>query len=145
MPSADGEGAWRAGGRVGQADFDSAGKQAHRRTRASSFHAFWLPLVRLSFEAGGFEVVLVELNPAPGSRSAGPGHRHPGAVLGYVVEGQLRFGINNEPEKVVPAGGTFFEPSGAVHTSNGSAKPDGPTRAVVFMLVPKGSPLTAPA
>lgn len=93
----------------------------------------------------GFEVVLVELNPAPGSRSSGPGHRHPGPVLGYVVEGQMRFAINNEPEKVLPAGGTFFEPSGAVHTTGGSATTDGPTRAVVFMLVPKGSPLTAPA
>jgi quercetin dioxygenase-like cupin family protein len=93
----------------------------------------------------GFEVVLVELTPQPGSRSAGPGHRHPGPVLGYVVEGQLRFAINHEPEKVVPAGGTFFEPSGAVHTTNGSARSDGPTRAVVFMLVPNGSPLTAPA
>jgi quercetin dioxygenase-like cupin family protein len=92
----------------------------------------------------GFDVVLVELNPEPGSRSPGPGHRHPGAVLGYVVEGQLRFAINGEPEKVVPAGGTFFEPSGAVHTTNGSARVDGPTRAVVFMLVPKGTPLTAP-
>lgn len=92
----------------------------------------------------GFEVVLVELSPQPGSRSPGRGHRHPGAVLGYVVEGQLRFAINNEPEQVVAAGGTFFEPSGAVHTTNGSARPDGPTRAVVFMLVPKGSPLTAP-
>jgi quercetin dioxygenase-like cupin family protein len=93
----------------------------------------------------GFEVVLVELTPQPGSRSPGPGHRHPGPVLGYVVEGQMRFAINNEPEQVVRAGGTFFEPSGAVHTTNGSARPDGPTRAVVFMLVPKGSPLTAPA
>ncbi len=64
----------------------------------------------------GFEVVLVELNTPPGQRSAGPGHRHPGAVLGYVVEGQMRFAINNEPEQVLPAGGTFFEPSGAVHT-----------------------------
>ncbi len=93
----------------------------------------------------GFEVVLVELAPQPGSRMPGPGHRHPGPVLGYVVEGQLRFAINNEPEQVVPAGGTFFEPSGAVHTTNGSARPDGPTRAVVFMLVPKGSALAAPA
>ena len=91
----------------------------------------------------GFEVVLVELNIAPGARSAG--HRHPGPVLGYVVEGQMRFAINNDPEKVLPVGGTFFEPSGAVHTTNGSARTDGPTRAVVFMLVPKGSPLTSPA
>ncbi len=93
----------------------------------------------------GFEAVLVELNIPPGQRSSGPGHRHPGPVLGYVVEGQMRFAINNEPEQVLPAGGTFFEPFGAVHTTGGSARPDGPTRALVFMLVPKGSPLTAPA
>jgi quercetin dioxygenase-like cupin family protein len=92
----------------------------------------------------GFEAVLVELNIPPGQRSAGPGHRHPGPVLGYVAEGQLRFAINNETEQVVPTGRTFFEPSGAVHTTNGSARADGPTRALVFMLVPKGSPLTSP-
>ena len=94
----------------------------------------------------GWDVVLVELNIPPGrTAAAGPGHRHPGAVLGYVVEGQMRFAINNEPEKVLPVGGTFFEPSGAVHTTNGSARSDGPTRAVVFMLVPKGAPLSSPA
>ena len=93
----------------------------------------------------GFEAVLVELNIPPGQRSSGPGHRHPGPVLGYVAEGQMRFAINNEPEQVLPVGKTFFEPSGAVHTTAGSARADGPTRALVFMLVPKGSPLTAPA
>ncbi len=93
----------------------------------------------------GFEAVLVELNIAPGQRSSGPGHRHPGPVLGYVAEGQMRFAINHEPEQVVPAGSPFFEPSGAVHTTAGSARPDGPTRVLVFMVVPKGSPLTAPA
>ena len=99
----------------------------------------------LSGPFDGWDVVLVELNIAPGRTNPGPGHRHPGAVLGYVVEGQLRFAINNETEKVLPVGSTFFEPSGAVHTTNGSARTDGQTRAVVFMLVPKGSPLTAPA
>ena len=93
----------------------------------------------------GWEVVLVELNIPPGRSGSGPGHRHPGPVLGYVVEGQMRFAINKEAEKILPVGGTFFEPSGAVHTTNGSARTDGPTRAVVFMLVPKGSPLTSPA
>jgi quercetin dioxygenase-like cupin family protein len=93
----------------------------------------------------GYDAVLVELNIPPGQRSSGPGHRHPGPVLGYVVEGQMRFGINHEPEKVLPVGGTFFEPFGAVHTTMGSARTDGPTRVVVFMLVPKGAPLTSPA
>ena len=92
----------------------------------------------------GFEAVLVELNIPPG-RGSSAHHRHPGPVLGYVVEGQMRFAINSEPEKVLPVGGTFFEPSGAVHTTTGSARTDGPTRVVVFMLVPKGSPLTSPA
>ena len=94
----------------------------------------------------GFEMVLVQVNSAPASGPAsGPGHRHPGPVLGYVLDGQLRFGINNEPERIVPAGGTFFEPSGVVHTAGGSAKADAPARFLAFMLVPKGSPLTAPA
>jgi len=57
----------------------------------------------------------------------------------------MRFAINNEPEKVLPVGATFFEPSGVVHTTNGSARTDGPTRALVFMIVPKGAPLTSPA
>ena len=93
----------------------------------------------------GFEAVLVELNIPPNRQGSGPSHRHPGPVLGYIVEGQMRFAINNEPERVLPVGATFFEPSGAVHTTAGSARSDGPTRAVVFMLVPKGRPLTAPA
>jgi quercetin dioxygenase-like cupin family protein len=88
--------------------------------------------------------VLVELNIPPGRTSPSPGHRHPGPVLGYIVEGQMRFAINNEPEQVLPVGKTFFEPPGAVHSTNGSARSDGPTRAVVFMLVPKGSPLVLP-
>ena len=92
----------------------------------------------------GHDVVLVELNIAPGPGS-GTAHRHPGAVLGYVVDGQMRFAINHEPEKLLPVGATFFEPSGAVHTTSGSARTDGPTRVVVFMLVPKGSALTSPA
>jgi quercetin dioxygenase-like cupin family protein len=93
----------------------------------------------------GFDVVLVQLNSPPGQRSSGPGHRHPGPVLGYVLDGQMLFGINHEPEQVIPAGGTFFEPTGAVHTAGGAATSDAPARALVFMLVPKGSPLTAPA
>ena len=96
----------------------------------------------------GFEVVLVELNsPAAVASQAAPnpGHRHPGPVLGYILEGQMRFGINHEPEKVLPVGATFFEPTGALHTGAGSASTDARSRALVFMVVPKGAPLVAPA
>jgi quercetin dioxygenase-like cupin family protein len=97
----------------------------------------------LSGPLEGFDAVLVELNFAPGASTAE--HRHPGPILGFVVDGQLRFAINYEPQQIVPAGGTFFEPSGALHTTFGSASPDTPARILAFLVVPTGSPLTGPA
>jgi quercetin dioxygenase-like cupin family protein len=90
----------------------------------------------------GFDAVLVELNFAPGASA--PEHRHPGPILGYVVDGQMRFAINREPDRIVPAGGTFFEPPGVLHSTFGSASADAPVRIVAFLVVPAGSPLTAP-
>ena len=90
----------------------------------------------------GFDVVLVELNPGPG---AGRDHRHTGPVLGYVVDGQVRFGVDHGPEQIVPAGGTFFEPTGVVHSTFGSANPNGTAKVLAFMVVPKGSSGTVPA
>ena len=89
----------------------------------------------------GFDAVLVELNFGPGVSA--PAHRHPGFVLGYVVNGQMRSAINHEADQIVPAGGTFFEPSGALHTTFGSARADAPVRIVAFLVVPTGSPSTA--
>lgn len=88
----------------------------------------------------GFDAVLVELNFSPGVSV--PEHRHPGPILGYVVDGQMRTAINHQPDQIVPAGGTFFEPHGALHTSFSSANPDAPVRAVAFLVVPRGSSLT---
>jgi quercetin dioxygenase-like cupin family protein len=88
----------------------------------------------------GFDAVLVELSFPPGASA--PEHRHPGPILGYVVDGQMRFSINHEPDQIVPAGGTFFEPPGALHTTFGSGSSDAPVRIVAFLVVPNGSPLT---
>jgi quercetin dioxygenase-like cupin family protein len=88
----------------------------------------------------GFDAVLVELNFAPGVSV--PEHQHTGPILGYVVDGQMRTAINHQSDQIVPAGGTFFEPHGALHTSFSSANPDAPVRAVAFLVVPSGSPLT---
>jgi len=85
----------------------------------------------------GYEVVLTRsaMRFFPGSST--PVHRHPGIVLVYVLQGTVRFAINNEPERIVPAGGTFFEPVGAVHTTSGSASPDEATRILVFEIRPQ--------
>lgn len=88
----------------------------------------------------GFDAVLVEVNFRPGIGSQE--HRHPGPIVGYVVDGRVRTAIDHQPDQVVPVGGTFFEPHGALHTSFGSADPDAPARAVAFLVVPRGSATT---
>jgi quercetin dioxygenase-like cupin family protein len=90
----------------------------------------------------GFDVVVFELNPGPGT---GRDHRHTGPVLGYVVDGQVRFGVNHGAEQIVPAGGTFFEETGTLHSTFGSATPNATAKVLAFMVVPKGSSGTVPA
>jgi len=85
----------------------------------------------------GYEVVLSRsaMRYFPGTST--PVHSHPGVVLAYVLEGHVRFAINNEPERVVSPGDTFFEPLGAVHTTSGSTGADETTRILVFEVRPK--------
>ena len=82
-----------------------------------------------------FDALLIELRPGPGQARE---HRHNGPVLGYVLEGRVRFGVNHEPERIVGVGETFFEETGALHSTWGSADPT-PARVVVFMVVPKAT------
>ncbi len=87
-----------------------------------------------------FDVLLLELHPAVGD---GREHRHSGPVLGYVLEGKLRFAVNHEPARIVGVGETFFEETGALHSTHGSVE-GSPARVIVFMVVPKGSNGAAP-
>ena len=82
-----------------------------------------------------FDAVLIELRPGPGQ---GREHRHNGPVLGYVLEGRVRFGVNHEPERIFGVGETFYEETGALHSTWGSAD-TAPARVVVFMVVPKAT------
>ena len=86
----------------------------------------------------GYEIVVSRsaMRFFPGSST--PVHRHPGIVLAYVLEGRVRFAIDNEPEQTVPTGATFFEPMGAVHTTSGSASAAETTHILVFEVRPTG-------
>jgi quercetin dioxygenase-like cupin family protein len=97
----------------------------------------------LSGPQEGMEAILVEVIARPGVPSTA--HRHPGFVLGYVLEGEMSFGINAMKPNTVKAGSTFFEPIGALHTAGTSANPDAPVRFLAFIVAPKGSPVTLPA
>lgn len=55
----------------------------------------------------------VEVTLAPGQ--AGASHRHPGPVLGYVLEGEYEWAIDDQPAKILKVGETFYEPAGCLH------------------------------
>ena len=91
---------------------------------------------RLTGPLEAFDVVLVDLNPGPGT---GRDHRHTGPVLGYVVDGQVRFGVDHGAEQILQAGSTFFEPTGVVHSTFGSAVANSRAHVLAFMVVPTGN------
>src|SRR5262245_18645979 len=48
-------------------------------------------------------------------RQAGTRPRHPGPVLGYVLEGEYEWAIDDNESKVLKACETFYEPAGCLH------------------------------
>jgi quercetin dioxygenase-like cupin family protein len=77
---------------------------------------------------------VVEVTIEPGQ--AGVPHRHPGSAIGYVVEGEYELGIDDQPTKVIKAGGTFYEPTGCLHRVSrnpGNVK----TRLIAVVLHPR--------
>jgi Cupin domain len=87
-----------------------------------------------------FDVVLQELHPPVGD---GREHRHTGPVLGYVLEGKVKFAVNHEPARIYGVGEIFFEETGALHSTWGSVE-GSLARVLAFMVLPKGSNGAAP-
>ena len=85
---------------------------------------------------------LVEIYCAPGQQSRA--HRHPGFVLGYVIEGELRFQIAGQPQQIIRTGETFWEPPGALHRVAESAYTDRPARFLAIVIADSGKPLVEP-
>ena len=73
-----------------------------------------------------------ELHLAPGRPSWA--HKHPGFVLGYVIEGEVRFQVAGEPERILRSGDIFYEPPGATHLKAESASADKPARVVAIII-----------
>ena len=95
-----------------------------------------LPPVTLN----GWQVTVLELTLPPGTTS--PKHAHPGFVLGYVLEGEYRFKVESEQEKVLSTGDVFYEEPGSVHLPSGSASITKPARIVALAFAEKGKEIT---
>jgi quercetin dioxygenase-like cupin family protein len=83
--------------------------------------------------------VVVEFPPGdPGT----PAHRHPGPAFGYVLDGEMVFGLEGEPARVVRAGEAFWEPGGdVIHYQDGNNRDDIPVRYTVTMFCQPGKPM----
>jgi quercetin dioxygenase-like cupin family protein len=90
------------------------------------------------------DAAFAQLTIRPGAPPSPP-HTHSGFVLGYVIEGDYLFGINNETPRVVHAGEIFYEPPGATHTMHAGAKPDQTVKLLAIVIGPQDAATTAPA
>ena len=83
--------------------------------------------------------VLVDL--PPGDPGAAP-HRHSGPVFGYVIEGEVLFELEGEPERVLRVGDAFWEPGGdVIHYQAANHLADARTRFLAVMIGPPGAPM----
>ena len=93
----------------------------------------------------GWQMTASEVSYPPGESSGR--HRHPGFVIGYVLEGQYRFAVNDKPPVVLSPGQMFFESfdaPGEVHAVSGNASQTQTTRILAVVFTKKGDPVTIP-
>ncbi|MBO0873949.1 MAG: cupin domain-containing protein [Pseudonocardia sp.] len=83
--------------------------------------------------------VLVELQ--PGDKGTPP-HWHSGPVFGYMLQGEMIFELEGEPERVIRAGEAFWEPGGdVIHYQSANNLRDEWSRFVVVMVGVPGEPM----
>lgn len=71
-----------------------------------------------------------------------PPHRHSGPAFGHVLEGEMLFGPEGEPERVIRAGEAFRESGGdVVHHQDGNDRSDVSSRFVVTLVGVPGRPM----
>ena len=92
----------------------------------------------------GWQMTATEIT-IPAGAPPGSKHRHPGFVIGYVLEGQYSFAVNDQPAKVIKAGEMFFESfdaPGEVHSTSGNASATQPVKFLAIVFTKKGDPVT---
>jgi quercetin dioxygenase-like cupin family protein len=90
----------------------------------------------------GKEVRVLTVDSAPGAAS--PVHRHNGQVFVYMLSGTMIMQVAGKPPVTVKAGDTFYEDPADIHTMSKNASKTEPAKFVVFMIMPKGAPVSVP-
>jgi quercetin dioxygenase-like cupin family protein len=93
------------------------------------------------FIPDGAEVMTAVIEFPPGDPGTPP-HRHFGPVFGYILEGEMLFELEGEPERVLRAGEAFWEPGGdVIHYQDGNNRADIPSRFLVTMMCTPDKPM----
>jgi quercetin dioxygenase-like cupin family protein len=90
-----------------------------------------------------WSVTAVEVSYGPGESS--PAHRHPGVTIVYVLEGEIRSKVADQPEKTYSVGEMFLETPDQLHSVSRNASTARPARLLALLLAERGKPLTKPA
>lgn len=93
----------------------------------------------------GWQMTASEVSYTPGQMSGR--HRHPGFVIGYVLEGEYLFAVNDNPPQTLKPGQMFFESfdkPGEIHAVSGNASKTAPAKILAIVFTKKGDPVTIP-
>lgn len=80
------------------------------------------------------ELLIVRYGPGASSEP----HRHPCATVGYVLEGALRFAVDQDSARTLQAGESFSEAPNALHRVSANASSTEPVRFLVQFICVQG-------
>jgi quercetin dioxygenase-like cupin family protein len=85
----------------------------------------------------GLVVQAVRVDYEPGGFTQGT-HRHPAGAYVYVIDGSVRFGLDDREPVVLKAGESFYEPPGALHSVSRNASQEAPASLIAFFVLGEG-------
>ena len=88
----------------------------------------------VSEKIDGQEARVSALEVSYGPEGFTPPHRHPGAVFGYVLEGEIEAQLEGQPLRKLKAGDTFYEPTMALHSVSRNPSKTANTRLLAVIL-----------
>jgi quercetin dioxygenase-like cupin family protein len=123
------------------AAFLATGRWSPVRAEGTARKVFEHDLPKIAIEGWGVTAVEVSYPPGAGSTA----HRHPGITIVYVLEGEIRSKVGDEPERTYGAGQMFLETPGQLHAVSRNASDTQPAKLLAVLLSEKGKPTTLPA
>ncbi len=82
----------------------------------------------------GLSVQAIRVDYEPGGFTRGT-HRHPAGAYVYVIDGSVKFAVEDGEPIVLKAGESFYEPPNALHSVSRNASEDVPASLIAFFVL----------